>query len=167
MVYLLYQLRPKRSPMKKIFLVIILSGTLFSCKKENAAPSTDASLKGSWKSNLTTDVVFDNATDIELTRVSYLHGLETDLTFDGAGSVTSFDTQYNTSLVHTYSLHSENGRNYISTQIVGINPTDYEIVALSGPDLQLKGTIITNSGYSINGKNYRVHYIRTQYFVKQ
>lgn len=153
--------------MKKIFLMIILSGTLFSCKKESAPPDTNASLKGYWKSNLTTDVIYDNATDIELTRVSYLHGLDTELTFDGSGSVTSFDALYNVSLVHTYSLHSENGHDFINTQIVRLNPTDYEILTLNGPDLQLKGTIITNSVYSINGKNYRVHYERTQYFTKQ
>lgn len=153
--------------MNKILLILALAGFLTSCKKEDSGPGTDALLKGEWKTNLTTDVIFDNATGTELTRVSYLHGLETKLTFDGAGSVTSYDTEYKTTLKHAYTLRTENNHTYLSTQIVGFEPAEYDILALHDPDLQMKGTVISNLPYSINGKNYRVHYERTQFFTKQ
>ncbi|TFF35362.1 hypothetical protein [Mucilaginibacter psychrotolerans] len=153
--------------MNKILLVLIFAGFLTSCKKEDSAPGADALLKGEWKANLTTDVIFDNATGAELTRVSYLHGLETKLTFDGAGSVTSYDTEYGVTLKHAYTLRTEGNRTYLSTQIVGFAPTEYEITALHDPDLQMKGLVISDSPYSIDGKNYRVHYERTQFFTKQ
>lgn len=86
--------------MKKILLFLTFWGFLTSCKKENSGSGTDALLKGQWKANLTTDVIFDNATGTELTRVSYLHGLETKLTFDGAGTLTSYDNEFGVTLKH-------------------------------------------------------------------
>jgi hypothetical protein len=153
--------------MKKIALFILSSGLLLTCTKENATPGTDAQLKGKWVTNLTTDVIFDNATGTELTRVSYLHGLEISLTFNGTGSVTSYNAESNTTLTHGYNVHTANKHTYITTQLVGFAPAEYEILALSGPDLQIKAIVITDSPYSINGKNYRVHYERTQFFTKQ
>jgi hypothetical protein len=64
-------------------------------------------------------------------------------------------------------VHTANKHTYITTQLVGFAPAEYEILALSGPDLQIKAIVITDSPYSINGKNYRVHYERTQFFTKQ
>lgn len=153
--------------MKKTVLLMLLAGLLFGCKKESAKPDINAGLKGEWESNLTTDVIIDNANNAELARVSSLHGLVTRLSFDGTGSVTSVNEDKSASLMHTYSLHTQDGHTFISTQLVGFDPADYEILALSGPDLQIKGVVIANTPYSSNGKNYTVHYERTQFFTKQ
>ena len=156
--------------MKRVLFLIMISAALMSCSKEATKPDTAAALKGKWKANLTVDVVFDEATGVELTRTNYLHGLETEITFDGAGSVLSVDNEVQNAqntLTHSYNVHTKDNRTYLNTQFAGLMITDYEILLLNTTDLQLKGVIITKSPYSINDKNYVVYYERTQYFVKQ
>ncbi|MFA6087912.1 hypothetical protein [Mucilaginibacter sp.] len=155
--------------MKKLLLFLMLSVAITGCRKDSRTQSTDAALKGTWKSTLIIDVVYDSKTREELTRFNYLHGLGTLITFDGKGSTTSKDTILNISLTNAYTLRTENNNKYLTTRIVNINKdVEYQILGLYDTQLQLKGTIRTNFDFLRNdGKYYNVYYERTEHYTRQ
>lgn len=155
--------------MKKFLMVCVIAGIMLGCKKENVIQNTQAALTGTWKSNLIIDVVYDTNSNAELSRVNYLHGLGTTITFDGKGSATSKDTDLKVTLIHDYTLRTANNKTYLTTEIVGFDqPTEYEVLGLYDTQLQLQGNVITNYTYRhTDGKDHNVYYQRTEYFTRQ
>lgn len=142
---------------------------MISCKKENLKGDTEAALKGTWKSSLVTDIAYDTRTKKELSRSSYLNGLGTIVTFDGNGSATSRNDDYNVSLTHSYTVRAENNHRYVNTNLVGFDHViEYEIIDLFANEMQLKAIVETDKDYNhTDGLNYNVYYERTEYFIKQ
>ncbi|TSD67495.1 hypothetical protein FFF34_008915 [Inquilinus sp. KBS0705] len=154
---------------KKLLSILLLSFVFFGCKKEeDLSLNTERLLTGKWKSTLTMDVIHDMATGNEVDHVNYLHGMGTELTLDGKGTANSYDPAFNNTFTHAYSVRVNNQQQYLTTQLVGLDVTEYQIIGLDATHMRLKGKVLSNVNVTFpDGKNHLAYYERTEYFEKQ